>query len=112
MNALPSKFHGRTAIEGAAEHGRIDMVDLFLKAGANIIRPGRSSAKTPMQLAEENGHFATLELLTSYRCPDGTILAEATPTDCPDFSFWGMETEEGFIPWSEVIQTVEDEQSP
>lgn len=34
VNAPAAKFHGRTALEGAVEHGRIDMLKLLHNAGA------------------------------------------------------------------------------
>lgn len=34
VNAAAAKYYGRTALDGAAEHGRLDMVQLLLNAGA------------------------------------------------------------------------------
>lgn len=51
VNALESRRYGRTALEGAAENGRIDMVLWLLKAGAKTI------SSRARQLALGHGHF-------------------------------------------------------
>jgi ankyrin repeat protein len=62
-NVAPSLVEGRYAIEGAAEHGRLDMVQLLLNAGAegNVIRG--TGFQYAIELAEENKHFAVANLL-------------------------------------------------
>ncbi|KAK3902110.1 ankyrin repeat-containing domain protein [Staphylotrichum tortipilum] len=58
INAAPS---GRYAIEGAAEHGRLDMVQLLLNAGARgNVRDGTGFAFA-ITLANGEGHFAIAE---------------------------------------------------
>lgn len=69
VNAEPAKVSGRTALEDASEYGRIDMVQLLLNAGADIEGPRGLRNGLAMQLAEENGHLVTLELLRSYLPP-------------------------------------------
>ncbi|KAL9071779.1 MAG: hypothetical protein Q9161_004043 [Pseudevernia consocians] len=54
--------HGRTALEGAAEHGRIDMLKLLANAGANLYGKGYKNA---LQLARTNGHRAAERYLKS-----------------------------------------------
>ncbi|PMD52264.1 uncharacterized protein K444DRAFT_513358, partial [Hyaloscypha bicolor E] len=63
VNAAPSLIEGRYAIEGAAEHGRLDMVQLLLNAGAkgNVLRG--TGFEDAIKLAEENNHFAVVNLL-------------------------------------------------
>jgi len=63
VNALAAKFEGRTALEGAAEHGHIDMLMLLLNAGANIKGPGESQRASALQLAKDNGHRFIVEIL-------------------------------------------------
>ncbi|KAH6620968.1 ankyrin repeat-containing domain protein [Chaetomium sp. MPI-SDFR-AT-0129] len=71
VNAGPSFDGGSTAsaIEMAAKHGRLDMVQLLLNAGAvgNVTRG--LGFKPAIQLAEGNGHYAVANLL---KMQDGT----------------------------------------
>jgi ankyrin repeat protein len=66
VNAAAAEVDGRTALEGAAEHGRVDMVQLLFNAGASISEDGRSQYESAMRMASENGHHATRRLLESY----------------------------------------------
>jgi ankyrin repeat protein len=66
VNALGAKPDGRTALEGAAEYGRIDMVQLLLNAGANIFADGQSQYESAVRRASKNGHRAVQRLLESY----------------------------------------------
>jgi ankyrin repeat protein len=66
VNAPAAEVDGRTALEGAAEHGRIDMVQLLFNAGASISEDGRSQYESAMRRASANGHHATRRLLESY----------------------------------------------
>ena len=40
VDALTAKVDGKTALEEASEHGRIDIVQLLLNAGAQVVGPG------------------------------------------------------------------------
>ena len=64
VDAPPANVNGRTALEGAAEHGRIDMVKLLL----SVSETGSASRilRRAMDLALQNGHYATLELIELY----------------------------------------------
>ncbi|KAI1735193.1 ankyrin repeat-containing domain protein [Xylaria scruposa] len=64
VNAPPAIFGGRTALEGAAEHGRLDMVQLLLNFGGKDERGGYDGA---IKRAEENGHWAVVDLLNHHR---------------------------------------------
>jgi ankyrin repeat protein len=66
VNTPAAELDGRTALEGAAEHGRVDMVQLLFNAGASISEDGRSQYESAMRRASENGHHATRQLLESY----------------------------------------------
>lgn len=57
VNAAAARNDGRTALEGAAEHGRIDMVQLLLNAGAS------TQFTRALELAAENGHNAVTRLI-------------------------------------------------
>ncbi len=63
VNESPSPEEGCSAIEGAAEHGRLDMVQLLLNAGATGIAIHGVGFPRAVQLAEKNGHFAVASLL-------------------------------------------------
>ena len=69
VNAAPSQVNGRTALEGAAEYGRIDMVQLLHNVGVDIEGPRGLRNGLAIQLARENGHLATVELLESFLPP-------------------------------------------
>ena len=82
VNGLPSKMNGRTALEGAAEYGRIDTVQLLLNVGADMEGPRRLRNGLAIQLAEENGHLATVELLRAHLLThDQQMLAITANTD-------------------------------
>lgn len=63
VNAVPSKVSCRTALEGASEQGRSEMAQLLINAGADIEGPRGLRHGLALQLAKDNRHFATLELL-------------------------------------------------
>ncbi|KAF4440928.1 ankyrin repeat-containing protein, partial [Fusarium austroafricanum] len=47
-NAAPANIKGRTALEGAAEHGRIDIVQLLNNAGADISEAGQGQYRSAL----------------------------------------------------------------
>ena len=57
VNAAPVGWDGRTALEGAAEHGRLDMVQLLLNLEAEV-RGSRA-----LQFARKEGHNGVAMLL-------------------------------------------------
>lgn len=63
VNARAAITDGRTAIEGAAEHGRLDMVKMLLNAGA--MGDQQTGFMKAIGLAEQNHHFAIIDLLNS-----------------------------------------------
>jgi ankyrin repeat protein len=63
VNSPRAKYGGRTALEGAAEHGRLDMVQLLLDVGADI---GGNYAKSAKELAESNGHTVIAQILSNF----------------------------------------------
>ena len=108
VNAAPSEIDGRTALEGAAEWGRLDMVKLLLKAGFDIKSDaGRQYYKTARYLARENGHETTLELLKSCD-PDPEPRPTAVFTDKEGWTFWGVETDDGFEAWEGEVPVAQD----
>lgn len=63
VNARAALEDGRTALEGAAEHGRIDMVQLLLNAGVELSGSGDAQYRTALKLASENGHNTVKKLI-------------------------------------------------
>jgi ankyrin repeat protein len=57
VNALPIGEHGRTALEGAAEHGRLDMVQLLLNFAAE------THGSRALRFAKWEGHEGVVALL-------------------------------------------------
>jgi ankyrin repeat protein len=62
INAPRGKYEGRTAFEGAAEHGRIEML-LFLSNSEFNLRLDREQVCRAMELATKNGQPAAAELV-------------------------------------------------
>ncbi|KAH7191402.1 hypothetical protein BKA60DRAFT_626203 [Fusarium oxysporum] len=67
VNARGSRLDGRTALEGAAKRGRLDMVELLLHHKALTTGPGRFQFIRAIHMAEREGHHATAELLRQSR---------------------------------------------
>jgi hypothetical protein len=60
--APPSDLHGRWPIEGAAEHGRLDMIEYLLK----VTLFDANKCKRAMELAQENGHMGCYDLILEH----------------------------------------------
>lgn len=67
VDALPAKVEGRMAFEGAAEHGRIDVLQFFLNSRAQTTGPGAKQYERARNFASQNGHIAAWHLLELYR---------------------------------------------
>ncbi|KAL4878099.1 ankyrin repeat-containing domain protein [Aspergillus karnatakaensis] len=81
--------YGRTALEGAAEHGRIDMLHLLLQEHASVFDDGGGEqCREAVELAKDNGHYAAAKLIESLR-PDYIELAEARAAS----KVWGFSDE-------------------
>ena len=66
VNASPSPradFEGRTALEGAAEHERVDVVQILLNVGCLITGDGQERYKRALERNSENGHHTVRRLL-------------------------------------------------
>ena len=76
IHAAPSEVHGRTALEGAAEHGRLDMVNLLWDAS---VSKGFSweECERGMKLAKENGHVACRNVLWELCLSDPKLMIPA-----------------------------------
>jgi len=57
VNAQAAVEDGRTALEGAAEYGRIDMVKLLLNAGVRLSGSGDAQYRKALELASKHGHY-------------------------------------------------------
>ena len=74
MNAAPAAWEGRTALEGAAEHGRIELLQLLINARADT---NSSQYIRALKLAATNGHDAVCRLLNRSRKGDWISPIEA-----------------------------------
>jgi ankyrin repeat protein len=55
-----------TPLYRALDHGRIDIVRLFLEHGASVeVKNG--AGKTPLDVAEQKGHYEIVKLLSEHR---------------------------------------------
>ena len=57
VHALAMGEYGRTALEGAAEHGRLDVVQLLLNLGVEV------AGSRAIQFARKEGHDGVVALL-------------------------------------------------
>ncbi|KAK1589776.1 ankyrin repeat-containing domain protein [Colletotrichum navitas] len=58
---------GRTALEGAAEHGKLDVVQLLLNSGVKTVGSGRLQYVRAIRFAQSEGHHAVARLIKSHR---------------------------------------------
>ncbi|RYP74904.1 hypothetical protein DL769_003910 [Monosporascus sp. CRB-8-3] len=70
LHIPPSKVNGRWPIEGAAEHGRLTMIEFLWKVNENIFYPDpcetgfeEKHCRRAMELAAENGHMVCRDLI-------------------------------------------------
>jgi ankyrin repeat protein len=63
VNASGASEFGRTALEGAAGLGRIDMVQFLLNAGAELHGRGEKQYREAVKWASWNGHHAIRRVL-------------------------------------------------
>jgi ankyrin repeat protein len=67
INAHRALGYGRTALEAAAECGRLDVAYLLLSYGAKTIGSGQRQYLRAIKLAERKGHHAVSSMLRSHR---------------------------------------------
>jgi hypothetical protein len=67
VNGLPGKHEGRTAIEGAAEHGRLDMVRYLLEAGADIKGRTNMNNRRTVYRAWKEGHRTVVRMIQDWK---------------------------------------------
>ncbi|GJC91021.1 hypothetical protein ColLi_13859 [Colletotrichum liriopes] len=58
---------GRTALEGAAENGKLDVVQLLLNSGVQTVGSGRRQYVRAIRFASREGHHAVARLIKSHR---------------------------------------------
>jgi ankyrin repeat protein len=68
VNAPPAIKEGRTALEGAAEHGRIDMLQLLLNRGAKVKESGEVQFNRALSFVRRQGYHAAAKLLQAFYC--------------------------------------------
>jgi ankyrin repeat protein len=66
LDAAGAQFNGRTALEGAAELGRIDMLKMLLNAGVNIHGGGQIQYERALNFPSKNGHHAARQMLEEH----------------------------------------------
>jgi ankyrin repeat protein len=82
VNASPAQINGRTAFEGAAEHGRKDMVRILLIAGAQTSGVGGEQYERALKFASENGQDSTRRLLERYKEQSWESLVDWDASSC------------------------------
>ncbi|PMD37998.1 hypothetical protein L207DRAFT_513945 [Hyaloscypha variabilis F] len=66
LHALPSKVNGRWPLEGAAEHGRLDMIQFLWRAkelSLNNAGFQERQCLRAMDFARSNGHLGCMDLI-------------------------------------------------
>jgi ankyrin repeat protein len=89
VNDLPGKHEGRTAIEGAAEHGRLDMVRYLLEAGADIKARANQNYRRTVYRAWTEGHRTVVRMIQDWKrenygqedCEDVEVILESMTYD-------------------------------
>ena len=66
MNGAPAEKHGRTALEAAAENGRLDVLHLLLQ-NDNDPEMLAERCEEAAELAEEEGHRVIARILREYK---------------------------------------------
>lgn len=66
VNAPASKVNGGIALEGAAEHGRLDTLQLWLNAGSGNAGKDQGRFKRAKALANSQGHSHITSLLENH----------------------------------------------
>ncbi|KAK1749693.1 ankyrin repeat-containing domain protein [Echria macrotheca] len=66
INAKAASWRGRTALEGAAEHGHLDMLHLLLRSGASFQDDDRRQFIRAVRLAQSEGHNAAVNMLKGW----------------------------------------------
>ena len=66
INALAAKSNGRSALEAAAEHGRLDILSLLLKNDTDADGL-ECRCKDAAKLAEREGHIFISRMLRAYK---------------------------------------------
>ncbi|PSN65745.1 ankyrin [Corynespora cassiicola Philippines] len=67
INASPAKYCGRSALEGAAEHGRLDMVRYLLEAGADVKGKSNQNYKRAVFRAWYQGHCTVAKVIQDFK---------------------------------------------
>ena len=63
VDAPGANHGGRTALEGAAEHGRLDVVQILLNAGAQLSGSGQQQYERAIALSSKEGYHAVKRLI-------------------------------------------------
>ena len=80
VNAEAAPLNGRTALEAAAEHGRLDMVTLLLDSGVKTSGSGRPQYLRAQGFAQAYGHLVVADVLRSHNGDSAMSLAERQST--------------------------------
>jgi ankyrin repeat protein len=67
LNAPPGAYHGRTALEGAAEWGRLDMTSYLLSQGADVKGRNNKNYRRTMYRAWKNGHRVLARMIQEWK---------------------------------------------
>ncbi|KAI0548050.1 ankyrin repeat-containing domain protein [Xylaria curta] len=106
LHKPPSKVYGRWPIEGAAEHGRFEMIEFLWKANSEIMTFQDSDngfeekyLEKAMRLATTNGHYSCRDLIAELSGLDPTA-TDLPPKPGPIYidwppPGWSVETSEG-----------------
>lgn len=67
VNEEPGFWEGRTALQAAAQWGRLDVVEILLQAGADVnAPPGDTMGCTALRAAGDKEHFAVVKMLENW----------------------------------------------
>ena len=83
LRAPPAQVFGRWPLEGAAEHGRLDMIEFLWKVNRSSFP--QEQCRKAMELAEENGHMACRDLIAELSLTGISSLPELRLGQWPSF---------------------------
>jgi hypothetical protein len=63
INAAPARIEGRMAFDGAAEHGRIDMMFLLVQHGVDLLANNEAQYKRAIKYSKANGQIGAMKLV-------------------------------------------------
>ncbi|KAF2704054.1 ankyrin [Pleomassaria siparia CBS 279.74] len=109
VNAAPAQYHGRMAFEGAAEHGRIDMMVLLSKHGLDLLGNDEAQYKQAIKLANLEGHAGAVQLVEQLYTTAKEENVRNSTAGTGDEMAWSNSYENGWIGSADSMEVAMDD---